>query len=49
MNELPKTGDTYKCDSCGMTLVCTVSCGCSEAACVTLECCDEPMCKQECK
>lgn len=43
--DLPQTGDSYVCKTCGMTLQCTVACGCTDPACVNLQCCNQPMVK----
>lgn len=47
-NNLPKKGDSYCCDSCGMELVITVDCGCStdDGECPCFQCCGAEMSKK---
>jgi hypothetical protein len=48
MNDLPKCGDVYVCDNCGMQLECTVDCGCDESdkdCFPVLQCCGKPLTK----
>ena len=40
---LPKQGDSYHCEQCGMELEITQSCGCDDADMVRLECCGQEM------
>src|SRR6476620_652604 len=41
--DMPKQGDHYRCQSCGMEFEVVVSCGCDDPQQVRLECCDRPM------
>ncbi len=38
---LPKSGDVFRCESCGMELEIIADCGCDEGP--RLECCGQPM------
>lgn len=41
--DIPKTGDLFACDKCGMRLLCINDCGCDDGGCVKLECCGQAM------
>jgi len=41
----PKKGDSYYCAKCGMALVCTRDCACTDPSCVILQCCGAPLTK----
>jgi len=44
--DLPKVGDRFKCETCGMCLVCEADCGCTDLTCVSLQCCGKPLVKE---
>ena len=41
--EMPKRGDTFRCEQCGMELEVTVDCECDDPEMVRLECCAQPL------
>lgn len=41
--DVPCQGDKFVCDNCGMELVCSAACGCTDPECVCLGCCGQPM------
>jgi len=41
--DMPKQGDHYRCQRCGMEFEVVVSCGCDDPQHVRFECCDRPM------
>ena len=43
MDRLPKAGDVYACEKCGMEMHCHVDCGCDDPKCVNLTCCGQPL------
>jgi hypothetical protein len=42
-DDLPRRGDHYRCQSCGMEFEVTVDCGCANPEHVHFECCDRDM------
>lgn len=40
---MPKKGDAYRCQKCGMELQVTKECGCKDPNRVRLECCGQAM------
>lgn len=47
--DMPKCGDTYKCEPCGMELEITTDCACADPdpACQPcFKCCGQEMCKE---
>lgn len=42
---MPKKGERYRCEKCGMELQVTVECGCQDASHVHLECCGQDLTK----
>jgi len=43
MHDMPKKGDMYRCEECGMEMEITVDCHCSDRDAVRLECCGQDM------
>ena len=42
---LPKAGETYRCDVCGMEIQVTKDCQCEEGA-PRMECCNKPLSRE---
>jgi hypothetical protein len=43
MVDLPKIGDCYTCEVCGMKIEVVADCKCDDASCVCFKCCDQEM------
>ncbi|HEY2892666.1 MAG TPA: hypothetical protein VGJ16_00585 [Pirellulales bacterium] len=41
--DMPKQGDHYRCQSCGMEFEVVVACGCDDPQQIRFECCGRPM------
>ena len=44
--DMPRRGNTYRCEKCGMELQVTTDCACSDPEMVRLECCGQELTKE---
>jgi hypothetical protein len=44
--DMPRRGNTYRCEQCGMELQVTTDCACSDPEMVRLECCGQDLTKE---
>jgi len=45
VNELPKQGDQFRCEQCGMAIEVTAGCNCKDPDHVHFKCCGQDMAK----